>query len=141
MSYRTDRFVSWDIGGPLRDSSHSMIHSLKKAASEHGYDLALNNRLAWQLWTIKGSKLPGEAGDYRAWFAATFALQTAASVRLKSSDDFCLDLFGSEDPSGSLAHVVSEYPLHEDAYGPVGDRARFLFGKDPETIALSPLNY
>ena len=131
--YRTDRFVSWDIGGPLRDSSESMGYALKKAASERGHSITLDDRLMWKLWTIKGPNLPGEAGDYRAWFRAAQALQYDALDRDSGVDERCRELFASEDPTAAVAEIVSRFSsdIPEHMHGPVGDRAKFLFGKDP----------
>ena len=36
MKYNNEKFVSWDIGGPLRDSSESMGYALKTAAKKYG---------------------------------------------------------------------------------------------------------
>ncbi len=134
------KFVSWDVGGPLRDSSESMGYALKTAASENGSEIYLNNRLMWQLWTIKGKKFEGKGGDYQAWAKAVLALQAAAIEKGKGVNDFCMEIFSSEDPIGYMQEIVSKYDIPESVYRPIGEKAIELFGSDPVTMSKSRVN-
>lgn len=138
--YSHDRFVSWDIGGPLRDSAESMGYALKTATKESGIDLTLNNRLMWQLWTIKGPIFPGSGGDYKAWFKAAYSIEIDAAHQKRTSDQICKDLFESEDPAAAVAEVTAKYGADEKLYGLVGERSVELFGKDPVTMSKSRAN-
>ncbi len=142
MSYK--RLVLWDMGGPLRDSSDSMGHALKEAARHHLYEINLDNKLMWQLWSVKGPVLGGTGGDYTAWFKAALALEIEATERSLHPDELCRYLFEREDPTTAVAEVVErtarERGLTEDHCGPVGEMAYSLFGNDPETKAKSRVN-
>ena len=139
MNYN-GRFVVWDIGGPLRDSSDSMGYALKTAASEKKYILNFDNKLLWQLWTIKGHKFDRIGGDYEAWFKAAWAIESAAREEGISTDNMCRKLFSSEDPTSAVAEIVEKYGIGEEVHRPIGEHAIHLFGNDPETISKSRVN-
>ncbi len=137
---RNRKFVPWDIGGPLRDSSKSMGYALKTAVREYGLEITLDNRLMWQLWTVKGSKFNGKGGDYKAWFRAAYSIELAASERGIHPNDLCRELFNSKDPTEAVAQVVLNYDVDESVYSPVGERAVELFGSDPVTMSKNRVN-
>lgn len=139
MNYN-GRLIVWDIGGPLRDSSDSMGYALKTAASEKNCILNLDNKLLWQLWTIKGPKFNRVGGDYEAWFKAALAIENAALENGISTDDMCRRLFSSEYPTSAVAEIMERYGVGEDVHRPIGEHAIFLFGNDPETKSKSRVN-
>jgi phosphoglycolate phosphatase-like HAD superfamily hydrolase len=135
--------VLWDVGGPLRDSSDSMGTALKEAVAAYGTmdgsgpSLTLDNRLMWQLYTIKGRKLPGFYGDYEAWISAASAIESEASRTGRSSDDVCRHVFLNRQPEREVEKLVRRHPMTREARIWIAKTAKDLFGADRRIIRMS----